>query len=117
MNYTKKSFSVPMGSPSSEFADRWEQTFGKKSVDPKDPECDCVPTPVVGTSAVIHALSCSFTAEVQRQIESKNRRKIVEPTCPIHGTCRYPTPRPGEYRAWTHCAGEVCLAREYKESP
>ncbi len=31
MNYTKKSFSVPMGSPSSEFADRWEQTFGKKT--------------------------------------------------------------------------------------
>ncbi len=30
MNYTKKSFSVSMGAKSKEFADRWEQTFGKK---------------------------------------------------------------------------------------
>lgn len=33
MNYTKKSFSVAMGNPSSSFADRWEATFGKKSAE------------------------------------------------------------------------------------
>jgi len=30
MNYLKKSFTVGMGSLSKSFADRWEQTFGKK---------------------------------------------------------------------------------------
>lgn len=39
MNYTKKSFSVPMGSSSKEFADRWEKTFGKVSPDVA-PACD-----------------------------------------------------------------------------